>query len=170
MPLFTIMDPVLSRSGTCMSYHSDDQRSGYFHFLSAFYILELWINLYSLYFRRLEGSRRYILPNFHLSGVSFLLWILLRKFRPSLHQLQAAQKMSVPPVKQVCDTLISKKITKYEEVSYPPPVIIFPRWRSISKYSSIDMVGNRCPSPKTWACRRARSPASDGRIVNGRRG
>jgi hypothetical protein len=39
------------------SYHSNDQRSGYF-FLSAFYLLELWINLYSLYFRRLEGSRQ----------------------------------------------------------------------------------------------------------------
>ena len=60
MPLFMIMDPVLSISGTCtcISYHLNDQRSGFFIFKSGFYLLELWINLYSLYFRRLEDSRR----------------------------------------------------------------------------------------------------------------
>jgi len=36
-------------------------------------------------------------------------------------------------------------------VTYPPPLSILPRSRSICRYSSIDIVGNRCPGPKTWA-------------------
>lgn len=48
--------------------------------------------------------------------------------------------------------------------------MIFPRCRSISKYSSIDIVGNLWLGPNTWLWNLARSPASEGRIVNGLRG
>lgn len=47
--------------------------SGQVVFCEHFYLLELWINLYSLYFQHREGSRQYTLPSFHLFGVSFLL-------------------------------------------------------------------------------------------------
>ena len=54
--------------------------------------------------------------------------------------------------------------------THPPPVMIFPRSCSICKYSSTDIVGSRCPAWNTCACKRARSAAFDGRIMNGRNG
>lgn len=57
-----------------------------------------------------------------------------------------------------------------QSVAHLPLERIPPRCRSISKYSSMDMVGRRWSGPKTCACRRVRSDALAGKMVKGLNG
>ena len=67
-------------------------------------------------------------------------------------------------------TLVSQRTQLAQEETYPPPEMILPRCRSISRYSSMVIVGSRWSGWNTCAWNLARSSALDGRIMKGRRG
>ena len=113
----------------------------------TFLLYVLPLNLDSSYYRHLEDFHPCTLPNSHPFPSFLLLSIHPPQSHPFLHRSLVVQmtleqiEMLVckPQAKNQYEIIGTRNVA---DKKHPPPVIILPLCRSISKYSSIDIVGN----------------------------
>ncbi len=131
-----------------------------------------------------------ILPTIHRVARSS--WILICELRPALVFLSLLFRIFVSLVRPIHLRIngelflarrglgwlwpykvrkLSLNSNKESTSSHPPPLIMLPRCRSSSRYSSIVIDGSRWSGPNTPACNLDLSEAAvDGTIWNGRNG
>jgi hypothetical protein len=92
----------------------------------------------------------YIVPTSHPSDASLLLSPRPGWYHPSQNQFEVVlMTLAVRAMLALVPLISFLHYFTQDITTYPPPVIILPRCFSISRYSSMDIVGRLYPGPNT---------------------